>query len=330
MNRFLTILITLGILVAAIPFFLIIPFLIKLSGPGPIFYRGVRLGLNKRPYTMYKFRTLLPDAQQIIGASLVTERHKLVTPIGGFLRETRLDELPQLINVLKGDMNLIGPRPERPEIYEHICKNIPGYDHRFRVKPGVMGYAQLFTPHSSPKRLRSLIDRIYITHGLTPTQEVLLLMQAMSLVARKGIILTWQIINFFWKWLRGKAPLKERRVLRRAELKNACAFIRPLSTDLDSSYDEIQCKIIDVNKESILIRSKQAMPGTDLFLRLENHSPSHAEGTTKKKIVICEGELSIQRPTKNKKCSEYVILIEHISPLNEFKFEKHFLMSTIS
>lgn len=327
-NRIVTVLITILIFFATLPFILVIPLLIKLSGPGPIFYRGLRLGLNKHPYVMYKFRTLQPDAQQIIGASLVTERNNLVTPIGGFLRETRLDELPQLINVLKGDMNLIGPRPERPEIYEHICKDIPGYDKRFRIKPGLIGYAQLFTPHSSPKRLRSMIDRFYLTRTRTQTQELLLLARALWLLTSKGIILIWSIMTYVWKWIRGKAPLKERRELRRTRLRKACAFIQPFGASAD--YVEIRCRIIDVNKESILIRSKNPLPGADLYLRLENHIAQKKGIAPKRKIVYCEGEMSIQRPTNNKKCIEYVIDIEPITPLNEFKYDKYFRMSTIS
>ena len=327
-HRALTALITLFLLTATIPFFLLIPLLIKLSGSGPIFYRGARLGLNKHPFIMYKFRTLQPDAQQIIGASLVTEKNKLVTPIGGFLRETRLDELPQLINVLKGDMNLIGPRPERPEIYEHICKNIPGYDKRFGVKPGVMGYAQLFTPHSSPKRLRSMIDRLYLTRKRTQTQELLLLAKAIWLLARKAVVLTWKITTYTWKWIIGKAPLKERRELRRTQLKKACAFIHPL--EVDSDFREIQCRVVDVNKESVLIRSRYPLPSTALLLRLENNSVLRSGNTPKRKIVYCKGEMSIQRPTANKRCIEYVIDIEPITPLNEFKYDKYFVLSVIS
>jgi lipopolysaccharide/colanic/teichoic acid biosynthesis glycosyltransferase len=327
-SRALIIFLSLLILIVTAPFFMIIPLLIKLTGPGPVFYRGVRLGLNKRPYVMYKFRTLHPDAQQIIGASLVTERHKLVTPIGDFLRETRLDELPQLINVLKGDMNLVGPRPERPEIYEYICKSIPGYDKRFEVRPGVIGYAQLFTPHNSPKRLRSMIDRNYHTRKRTQTQELLLLTRAIWLLSRRGIILSWSIMTYIWKWIIGKAPLKERRQLRRTQLKNACAFIQPLGKGSDSG--EIQCKIIDTNRESILIRSKHPIPSFNLYLRLENYLLPERGITPKRKIVYCEGEMSIQRPTTNKKCIEYVIDIDPITPLNEFKYDKYFRLSAIS
>lgn len=329
-NRVLSILISLFLLILTLPFFLIIPLLIKLSGPGPIFYRGVRLGLHKHPYLMYKFRTLRPDAQQIIGASLVTERSKLVTPIGNFLRETRLDELPQLINVLKGDMNLIGPRPERPEIYEQICKNIPGYDLRFRVKPGVMGYAQLFTPHSSPKRLRSLIDRIYVTHSRTQLQEILLLIRAIWLLGRTGIILMWTIAAYTWKWIRGKAPLKERRDLRRISLKNAYVYLRSLEADSDPNLGQIQCRIIDINKESILIRSQIPLPSIDYHLRLESYPLLRRRIIPKRKIVFCKGKISFQRPMKHKNYLEYVIDIEPITPLNEFKYDKYFLMNTIS
>ena len=138
------------LLLVAFPFFVLIPIIIKLQDGGPVFYRGTRLGRNKKPFQMYKFRTLVPDAESTVGARLHSPKMGLETPIGRFLRETRLDELPQMINVIKGDMDLVGPRPERPLIYETLCKNIPGYDTRFRVKPGVIGYSQLFTPPSAP------------------------------------------------------------------------------------------------------------------------------------------------------------------------------------
>lgn len=278
---------------------------------------------------MYKFRTLQPDAQKIIGATLVTERTKLVTPIGNFLRETRLDELPQLINVLKGEMNLIGPRPERPEIYEHFCKKIPGYDQRFKVKPGVIGFSQLFTPHSTPKRLRSLIDRRYLNKNRTQSEEILLLIKAITLLAKKGLVTTWRISSYIWNWITGKAPLNQRRELRRIRLKNAIAFIRPLGSGTESESDEIQCSIIDINKEAILISTKNSIPDIPLLLRLEITHASRRGDTPKRKIVRCEGQKSILRPSKGKGCTNYVIEIQHATLLNEYKYDKYFLRAII-
>ena len=144
------------LILLSLPVFIIAPIIIKLVDKGPAFYAGSRLGKNKKEFIMYKFRTLAVNAEAQIGASLVsTSNLKLETPIGKFLRETRLDELPQLINVLKGDMDIIGPRPERQVVYDEMCKQIPWYDKRFAVRPGVIGYSQLFTPHSASTQPKS-------------------------------------------------------------------------------------------------------------------------------------------------------------------------------
>ena len=104
---------------------------------------------------MYKFRTLPVGAQKKIGSKLLSFRHCKLPFFSKFLRDTRLDELPQLFNIMKGEMDFLGPRPLRPEIYDHMCKGITNYDLRFNVRPGLVGYSQLFTPHSSPKRIRA-------------------------------------------------------------------------------------------------------------------------------------------------------------------------------
>src|SRR5262245_61152539 len=157
-ERAFNIALALVLIVLGSPLFLIMGILILISDGRPVIYRGERLGRGKKPFTIYKFRTLRRGAQKIIGGQLLSHEHDLAIRWGGFLRDTRLDELPQLFNILRGDINFIGPRPLRPEVYETLCKDIPGYDVCFLVKPGLLGYSQIFTPHASPKRLRSLID----------------------------------------------------------------------------------------------------------------------------------------------------------------------------
>ena len=146
---------SLALIIVAFPAFLLIALLITLQDRGPVFYRGIRLGRHKEPFYMYKFRTMVPDAERMIGAEIFSRSLESGTNIltwsGRFLRETRLDELPQLFNTLKGDMDLLGPRPLRPAVYEKFCSRIKGFDRRFDVRPGLFGFSQLFTPHSSPK-----------------------------------------------------------------------------------------------------------------------------------------------------------------------------------
>lgn len=137
-------------LIIGLPVFLIIALIIKLKYGGPVFYKGIRLGMHKKPYVMYKFRTLPVGAQAILGAKEFSLKEFRLPWFSRFLRDSRLDELPQLFNILKGEMDFLGPRPLRPEIYEAYCKHIPNYDVRFLVRPGLIGFSQLCTPPQCP------------------------------------------------------------------------------------------------------------------------------------------------------------------------------------
>jgi lipopolysaccharide/colanic/teichoic acid biosynthesis glycosyltransferase len=148
-------------LVLAMPLFVLIAVAIKLSSKGPVFYKQVRIGIDRRwnkkqssydirstdlggrPFTMYKFRTMIPEAETDGQEIWATPRDPRVTKLGRFLRTTRLDELPQIINVLAGDMNVVGPRPERPGIFAELRDSIPHYHLRQRVMPGITGWAQV-------------------------------------------------------------------------------------------------------------------------------------------------------------------------------------------
>lgn len=326
-NRALNIIAASILLLLTLPFFLVIPILIKISGPGPILYAGTRLGKDKQPFQMYKFRTLQPDAERIIGAALLNERHKLTTPVGSFLRDTRLDELPQLFNVLKGDMNLIGPRPERPEIYEDMCKQIPGYDARFKVRPGAIGYAQLFTPHGSPKRLRSLIDSFYLARRHGHWQDFRLLLYFVWLIGLKAVEVSWRVIVELVRCLRCANPTEDRRELRRVRLGDARAFVSPV--DASPETCEMDCTLIDLNKEAILVRFLEPHPMTQVHVRLERWVSRRRGQPAKRRIVRCEGQVSIERG-QGPDGYDYVMQIDPISPLNEFKYQKYFLMSSVS
>jgi lipopolysaccharide/colanic/teichoic acid biosynthesis glycosyltransferase len=150
-----------GLLLAA-PLFVIIAALIKLTSRGPVFYKQKRVGLDRRwrngserndsrrlhdlggrPFTMYKFRTMVTAAEHDSKEVWAKPRDERVTAIGRRLRTTRLDELPQLLNVLAGDMNIVGPRPERPTIFAEMRQAIPNYHLRQRVMPGITGWAQV-------------------------------------------------------------------------------------------------------------------------------------------------------------------------------------------
>ncbi len=133
-----------------------------LDPKNPVIYKGTRIGMSGRRFVMYKFRTLKRGAEQMIGANLFREGQNLETTLGKLLRFTKLDELPQLINIVKGDMSFIGPRPERPvRFFEHI-KRIEGWEQRLEVKPGLSGPAQIEGDYYSSAEEKFIWDMMWV------------------------------------------------------------------------------------------------------------------------------------------------------------------------
>jgi lipopolysaccharide/colanic/teichoic acid biosynthesis glycosyltransferase len=134
------------LLVLAAPLILLLMALVKLTSRGPALYTQVRLGRGGRPYPMYKIRTMPHDCERESGPCWAISDDPRATRLGRFLRRHHLDELPQLWNVLRGEMSLVGPRPERPEIVAQLERAVPGYRDRLRLRPGITGLAQVLLP----------------------------------------------------------------------------------------------------------------------------------------------------------------------------------------
>lgn len=159
------------------PLIVLAALLIKLTTRGPAFYTQTRLGRNGRPFTIYKMRTMIHKAEALTGPRWSLPGDPRVTRIGAFLRATHLDELPQLLNVLKGDMSLIGPRPERPEFLPELEEEMPGYRNRLCVRPGVTGLAQIQLPADSDVQSvrRKLAYDLYYIRFMSPWLDLRLL-----------------------------------------------------------------------------------------------------------------------------------------------------------
>jgi lipopolysaccharide/colanic/teichoic acid biosynthesis glycosyltransferase len=154
---------TLGIVLA--PCMVGVAAVVRLSSPGPILYRQKRLTQGGKEFMLCKFRTMRQDAERESGAVVAQLHDNRVTPIGRILRKTRLDELPQLWNVLQGDMSLIGPRPERPELAKNFEKKIRGFGRRLGVKAGLTGLAQViqgYPEYTDGYRQKLALDVLYI------------------------------------------------------------------------------------------------------------------------------------------------------------------------
>lgn len=149
-------------LVMFLPIFLIAAVGIKCTDQGPIFYKQERLTKDGRKFMIYKFRTMVVDAEKMSGPVLATDKDPRIIPIGRFLRATRMDELPQILNILKGEMSVVGPRPERPELAAEIEKEIPEFSYRLMVKAGLTGYAQIYGKYNTTSYDKLKLDLMYI------------------------------------------------------------------------------------------------------------------------------------------------------------------------
>lgn len=175
-------------LTICLPIIPLIAIAVRLSSPGPVFYRQTRVGRRGRLFTAFKFRTMRQDAEAK-GAVWATKNDPRITRIGRFMRKTRLDEIPQLWNVLRGDMAFVGPRPERPEFVQWLSKEIPYYDLRHMIRPGVTGWAQVRYQYGATleETKRKLEYDLYYLKHLSVGLDLLIMFETIkTIVLRRG------------------------------------------------------------------------------------------------------------------------------------------------
>ena len=181
--RLLDVIGSLAILVFTLPLMAVAALLVKLTSRGPVLYKQERVGKVGRLFTLYKFRTMVPDAEKHVGPVWATRNDDRVTPIGRILRKTRVDELPQLYNVFRGDMSLVGPRPERPFFVERH-KALQGV--RLSVKPGLTGLAQVRAFYDLKPDHKMKYDYLYIQKRSLLLNTYILLRTVPALFSRMG------------------------------------------------------------------------------------------------------------------------------------------------
>lgn len=188
MKRTMDILVSGAGLIVLSPVFLAIWAAIRLEGPGKAIFSQERIGFHGKPFTLFKFRSMVPDAEHDGVPALCGETDNRLTKVGAFIRHHHLDELPQLWNVLKGDMSMVGYRPERRYFIEKINAENPDYERLFRIRPGVFSYATLYNGYTDTmeKMLRRLeMDLDYLEHWSLWTDVKIIFLTAVAIVTGK-------------------------------------------------------------------------------------------------------------------------------------------------
>jgi hypothetical protein len=251
---------------------------------------------------------------------------------GRFLRKTRIDELPQLLNILRGDMTFVGPRPIRKVMYEtHLCR-LRGYDKRFNVRPGLTGPGQFLTPHCTDKRIRSRIDNLFLRKDVTELKKIMFVAwtanRCLYVVARECLHLAVDHLRLFGN----KKNLKNNRTLRRVSMSQAWG-----EAVNEKEFDPRQFRILNINRQSMLIASLYRMDSQSkliITLRVKRASLEKV----KVKHACCEGVIIASRTQstkkQNRKCrgAHYYYVMNYMpkSELDRYTIEKYMLKTSIA
>lgn len=309
----------LGLIIFSLPLLIVISVALAVTqGPRNVFYTGERIGLNGRPFRIIKFKTLKDAAARATADRVLPKDSDLETTLGRPLRETRLDELPQLFNVLFGTMNLLGPRPVRAAIAERWRPLIPNYDKRFAVRPGLIGYTQALMPHSTAKTVRARLNAILCDRPVDLVQEALFLFITAASVG------LWSL-DVAVRLARGALGLPTRSYAERRGLIE----VSGVAESLDSA--DLRLLRLDRSKAEVVASRPLAADGqgVDLVLRHRHRGSSSVRraGAAGGKAVRCRAVvLSCEpRPHGKEKAYHHTIAYSHDSPFQEYLIERYFL-----
>lgn len=318
--------------VLLIPFSVIIllvyiVYLLTCRKTGPFFYKGHRLGRHKEIFNIYKIRTLVKNAETQIGAKLYANDSSKELWYGGFLRKTRIDELPQLINVLRGEMDFVGPRPVRPQIYDSQYSLVSGVENRFKVRPGLTGYSQFYTPHGAPARLRVKIDNYFINKNVGIINKLLFVFRtAFQFILQLGDELLQMILRTF-KGYQKKGYSENRRRFRRKKVLHALCELHPHN---QAPARPIISFLVDIDNDHILLESpEQHELSPNQKLNMAINYKASKKGKTCMKTIHCEGEVVGKRERAvDDPVNKYVINYTNASEIAMYALHKHLLKSS--
>jgi lipopolysaccharide/colanic/teichoic acid biosynthesis glycosyltransferase len=331
-DRLINLSLSLLMSVPALPIIAVCYIFYRWKSPRPrasFFYSGERLGRNFKPYTMYKIRTLREDGEYEKQGVILPPDSERELPCGKFLRYSRLDELPQLWNVIRGDMNLVGPRPLRRVVYEQLRQELSNCDTRFKVKPGLTGYAQFLTPSHTPKRIRFAIDNYWTEKGRRPLQDLFLIAWTIREVLRKSICGCARTITTRIKTLiyRGKA-IQERKMERQRSKYIWIQMAEPGFDSIEKAQPMIH--IYDINSRALSFYSEQELPENDsLYFYLVGCKECE---TGPNKRARCIGTVYKKYPEEPESGTgpRYVVFYEPVSPRHRYLVDHYVLHQTVA
>lgn len=332
LNRCVNFVLALFFLMLIIPILLVlIPIILLVSGR-PVLYSGARMGRGKCSFSMYKLRTLPVNFEQRYDAQLVSYKHGYRLPwFSRFMRETRLDELPQLFNVLKGDMDFIGPRPVRHSVYNTQCKSIKGYDKRFEVNPGLIGYSQLFTPHSTPKRIRSFIDNRAAKYKKSFLFDCFIILLTGFAIIHKTINLLYRFlfITIMDKFLK---RYTNKRGLDRIKQRDGQIFFCGKGDsykDCILEFDVLQGVLVDMNEEYMRVDTNVSLYEESVLLRATAIVKIKVARTDRKSFFCnCRVFKTYNNSNSHYKYT-YILSYEAVSNLNRYFVDQYFLKKSL-